>query len=538
MENQAERLEHLTATAIALSSEASATRLLEEILAGAMKITRADAGTLYLKTSEHTLRFELMRNISLGIARGGFGQQPIGLDPLPLYETDGTPNNRMVAACAALRERTITIPDVYASDAFDFSGTRAYDRTTGYRSRAFLTVPMKNHTREIIGVLQLINPLDLEGRHSCFSTEDQKLVESLASLAAVTLNKQQLLDDQKLLFESFIRLIAHAIDAKSAHTGKHCERVPVVAMLLAEALCETRVGKFKDYRFSEDELYELKIAAWLHDCGKITTPEHVINKSTKLETILDRIELVDTRFEVLKRDALIELLEGRIDALESGRTPNATGWETTRYRRRLRRLEEDRLHLHKNNIGGESMASADKERVREIAAQRWTGSDGQQRCLLTEDEVYNLIVDKGTLNREEREIIHDHIRVTIRMLEALPYPKHLRQVPEIAGAHHEHVDGTGYPRRLAGEQMSVRARIMAIADVFEALTAADRPYKCAKPLSETLRIMEQMTLDGKLDSDIFALFVEQQVYLRYAEHYLRPEQIDVSNYDATFSSGW
>jgi len=507
-----QRLEQLNDVGALLSAERDIHRLLEQILVAAKTITRADGGTLYRVTEERTLRFEIVRTSSLKYYLGGTTGNPVPFYPIQLYR-DGKPNNGMVAAHAALTGRTVNIADAYTADGFDFTGTRAFDAKTGYRSKSFLTVPMKNHENEIIGVLQLINATDPRtGEIVAFSASDQRLAESLASQAAIALTNRMLINQLEQLFESFIQLINSAIDEKSPYTGGHCQRVPVLTMLLAEAVNETREGPLAEFTMSEKDRYELKIAGLLHDCGKVTTPVHVVDKATKLETIFDRIHLLDTRFEVLKRDAEIAFLRGRI-------TEKAL-------QERLRELDEDRAFLRACNIGGERMKDEHVERVRRIAAYRWRDVAGHEADFLTEDELRNLTIRAGTLTDDERKVINHHIVATIKMLEALPWPRHLARVPEYAGGHHERMDGKGYPRGLTREQMSVQARCMGIADIFEALTAKDRPYKKGKTLSESLEILGRMKENRHIDPDLFDVFVRRKVYLKYAEMFLDPEQID------------
>jgi HD-GYP domain-containing protein (c-di-GMP phosphodiesterase class II) len=510
-----QRLEQLNDIGTSLSAERDINRLLETILAAAKAIMRADGGTLYRVTEENTLRFEIVRTTSLKYYLGGTTGNPVPFYPVPLYK-DGRPNHANISAYAALTGRTVNITDAYAEQGFDFSGTRNFDKKTGYRSKAFLTVPMKNHDNEIIGVLQLINPRDdSTGEIVTFSDADQRLAESLASQAAVALTNRLLINQLEELFESFIGMINTAIDEKSPYTGGHCQRVPLLTMMLAEAAAETSDGPLADFTMSDRDRYELKLAGLLHDCGKVTTPVHVVDKSTKLETIIDRIQIIDTRFEVLKRDAEIEMLK---DGSESARA---------RYVARVAQLEDDRVFLRSANIGGERMRDEDVARVERIAQYRWRDVSGNDAPFLTDEEASNLTIRSGTLTAEERKIINHHIVATIKMLEALPWPKHLRKVPEYAGGHHERMDGQGYPRGLTREQMSVPARVMGIADIFEALTAKDRPYKRGKTLSESLEILGRFRLNGHVDPDLFDVFVRKKVYLRYAEAYLDPEQIDV-----------
>lgn len=524
------RLKKLNAIGIALSKEQGITRLLETILVAAKNITNADGGTIYLMEGEGTeriLKFEIIRTDSLHIAMGGTTGEPIPLYPVKLTGEDGKPNNSMVVAYAALHDCTVNIDDAYIVDGFDFSGTKRFDKKNGYRSKSFLTVPMKNHESEIIGVLQLINAQHkLEKSIISFTDADQHLVESLASQAAIALTNRQLINQLENLFESFIKLINTTIDDKSPYTGKHCERVPVLTMMLAEAVNRTTVGPLKDFHMTELDRKELKIAGLLHDCGKISTPVHVVDKATKLQTIFDQIHMIDTRFEVLKRDAEIELLNAKLEA----RTD--IGAQTTaeleqQFQERISKMNEERKFLRECNIGGESMALESQERVRQIGTQyTWRDISGKQVSFLTEDEINNLSIKSGTLTSEERNIINHHIVMTIKMLETLPWPKNLRHVPEYASGHHERMDGKGYPRGLTREQMSVQARVMGIADIFEALTSADRPYKKGKTLTESLHILGKFRLNGHLDPDLFDVFVREKVYLDYARQFLDQEQID------------
>ncbi|HEV7476750.1 MAG TPA: HD domain-containing phosphohydrolase [Burkholderiales bacterium] len=524
-EDLGQRLEQLNAIGASLSAERDINRLLESILAAAKTITRADGGTLYRVTEERTLRFEIVRTSSLKYYLGGTTGNPVPFYPIQLYK-DGKPNHSMVAAHAALTGKTVNIPDAYAAEGFDFSGTRAFDAKTGYRSKSFITVPMRNHDHEIIGVLQLINAHDpTSGEVVAFSPSDQRLAESLASQAAVALTNRMLIMQLEQLFESFINLMNSAIDEKSPYTGGHCQRVPVLTMLLADAVNDTREGPLRDFTMSEKDRYELKIAGLLHDCGKVTTPVHIVDKATKLETIFDRVHLIDTRFEVLKRDAEIDTLRKKMNLFQE-KKPMEAADEDKRLRDRLRALDDDRRFLHAANIGSERMQDDDIARVRRIAAYRWRDTAGHEADFLTQDEVKNLTIRAGTLTDDERKIINHHIVATIKMLEALPWPKHLTKVPEYAGGHHERMDGKGYPKGLTREQMSVQARCMGIADIFEALTAKDRPYKKGKTLSESLEILGRMKQNGHVDPDLFDVFVGKQVYRRYAEMFLDPEQID------------
>ena len=524
-DNLLRRLKELNEIGIALSQQRNLNGLLETILLAAMRITHADAGTLYLHEQEQrVLRFEILRNNTLNMAMGGTSGVPITFYPVQLYDGIGNPNHTMVVSHSALSGETVNIPDAYMAEGYDFSGTKNFDAKTGYRSQSFLTVPMRNHEHEVIGVLQLINAKDQDnGTVIPFSPGDQQLSESLASQAAIALTNRYLIDQLEALFEAFIQLINTAIDDKSPYTGGHCARVPALTMMLAEAVNRTTQGPLKEFVMSDKDRRELKIAGLLHDCGKITTPVHVVDKATKLQTIFDRIGLVDTRFELLKRDAEIAMLReiGAADA-------DARRTEVVRqnYAARAMQLDQDREFLRFCNVGSEAMSAEAQQRVRQIATYQWCDVDGRMSNFLSEDEVENLTIRAGTLTAAEREIINHHINVTIKMLESLPWPRHLKNVAEYAGGHHERMDGKGYPRGLTREQMSVQARVMGIADIFEALTAKDRPYKKGKTLTESLTILGKFKLGGHVDPDLFDVFIREKVYLDYAKQFLAPEQID------------
>tara|TARA_B110000014_G_scaffold119611_1_gene82169 strand:+ start:1 stop:1467 length:1467 start_codon:yes stop_codon:yes gene_type:complete len=484
-----------------------------------------------MMTDDNRLRFEIMMTDSLDFHMGGTSGKDIPFYPVKLYDEEGNPNKSMIAAYVGLTGETVNIPDAYKAKGFDFSGTKMFDEKTGYHSQSFLTVPLKNHEDEIIGVLQLLNAQNNNTKKIIpFGSDIQEMVEALASQAAVAITNKNLIKDLEALFESFIKLIASAIDAKSPYTGGHCARVPEITMLLAKAVQETIDGPFADISFTDKEMYELKIAAWLHDCGKVATPEFVVDKSTKLETIYDRVNEVETRFAALKRDEQIKSLKNELkverdDSLSKEEKLIKIKTLKSKYSKKLRELKSDLEFIKESNIGGEFMSGDKKDRVHNISNYRWK-PNGKMENFLSEDEVYNLTIPRGTLTAEERKVINDHIVVTINMLEELPYPKHLKNVPEFAGGHHEKLDGTGYPKGLTKDEMSVQARIMAIADIFEALTAKDRPYKKGKTLSQAMRILGFMKNDAHIDVDLFDIFVKDKIYLKYAEEHLDPDQID------------
>jgi len=521
------RIKRLNAIGLALSTENDTNKIFEMILEEARHITNADGRTLYMIDENGNLKFEIMITDSLKIHNGGTSgnEIPPFIKPIPLIKDDGEENHSHISAHVALTGKICNIKDAYDEEGFDFSGTKAFDKNTGFRTKSVLNVPLKNHEDDIIGVVQLINARDIKTKETIlFSKEMENQIISLASQGAVALTNQRLVKELKLLFEAFIKLIATAIDKKSEYTGGHCERVPEITMMLADAVAKTKVGTYKDFSMNEDERYELYLAGWLHDCGKVATPVHVVDKATKLETIYDRVENVQTRFEVIKRDAEIEFLKGKIDLIEKGNLQELIELET-KYKDKLAQYEDDLKFVEKSNVGGEFMEQDSQDRIKNIGKYKWNFK-GQYEPFLSELEIRNLTIPKGTLLPEERKIINDHIVITIDMLEQLPYPKKLRNVPEFAGAHHETLDGKGYPKGLTGDQMSVQAKMMAIADIYEALTASDRPYNKPKKLSHAMRIMGYMKNDYHIDEELFEIFVKEGVYKQYAEKYLGKNQLD------------
>ncbi|MFO7570680.1 MAG: HD domain-containing phosphohydrolase [Smithellaceae bacterium] len=514
----ADRVRRLIDIGVALSAEKNIARLLEKILTEARSITNAEGGTLYVMSDDAAqLEFAFVQNASPGLSLGDEGEK-ITWPPVALTNTDGLPNHANVSAYAALTSETVNIPDVYHAEGFNFEGTKAFDRETGYRSNSMLVVPMRNHDNDIIGVLQLLNAKDEKtGEGTSFSDQAQRLAEALASQAAVALTNNLLIDDLEKLLDSFIQTIATAIDEKSPYTGGHVRRVADLTMRIAEKINAAKEGHFAQISFSEDEMEELRMAAWLHDVGKITTPEHVVDKSTKLEKVYDRIGDIKTRFEVLKREYQLAMNEAR---------QNRAGFSPEEVARELQALDEEYQFLVRINNGSEFTADVMIERIENIGQRKW-GANTQTMPLLTKDEIYNLSIRRGTLNAEERSIINNHAAITQKMLAKLPFPRKLRNIARYAAAHHEKLDGSGYPQGLKGDALPLQARIIALSDIFEALTAADRPYKKDKTLTEALEILKQMVADDHIDADLFDLFMKEKIYLEYAYRELALHQIDV-----------
>ena len=511
----------------ALTAESDINRLLEMILDEALRISTADAGTLYIVNDQAThLDFAFVRNKSLGVVAGS-GKDMENLPSVPLYTSNGSPNMLNISSCAALTGKTFNIEDLYNSTEFNFSGARAYDEQTGYRSESMLVIPMFNHENSIIGVLQLLNATNQEtGKVVPFDEELTSVACALASLAAAALNNRQLIAGLKHLFDSFIKSIAAAVDEKSPYTGGHITRVVKLVHLIAKGINAEKTGPLADVGFTADELEELKIAAWMHDVGKITTPEFVVNKSSKLETVRDGIHAVRLRFRLVAQELETFVWKKLVSGDNHGKdvSPSEIKLIENELEKEKEKLESDLEFICECNAGKFFMEDQHIERLDEIAGRQIFPGHAP---LLTPEELENLKVRKGNLTQDEREIIENHVVVTQKILSQLPFPRHLQKVPAIASAHHEKLDGSGYPEGKNAGQLDVATRIMAIADIFEALTAADRPYKNPMPLSKALNILDFMEKDGHIDKEIVRLFKEKRLFASYAKHYLKPEQVDI-----------
>ncbi len=520
-EDQMSHIHELVKIGLALSAEKQLEKLLEMIVNEARRFTNADGGTLYIKREkEDLLDFAIVQNDTLNVRMGGT-KGKITWSSVPLKLDDDTDNFSNVSAYCAIRGEAINIPDVYDAEGFDFQGTKDFDTRTGYRSKSMLVIPMRDHEDEVIGVLQLLNAADrLSGEVVEFPEDEIEIITSLASQAAIAVTNVRLIKGLEDLLNAFVKTIADAIDEKSPYTGGHILRVADLTERIAMVVNQTEQGPLAGYNFSDDEMAEIRMAAWMHDVGKITTPEYVVDKATKLEAIFDRIELVRHRIEILRKEAEIRKLKAELAG-----TASAEKDEEAVFDKEIAWLDESRDFLEKVNVGGEFLEDSAMDRIKEIAGKTYT-LNGSEMPLLNEEEVNNLSIRKGTLTGEERQVINNHVSMSIRMLESLPFPKKLRHVPLYAGMHHEKLDGSGYPRGLSGEDIPLQARILAVADVFEALTAADRPYKKGKLLSESMRILGFMVKDKHLDGEILDLMVKSGLVTEYAGKVLAERQRD------------
>jgi len=492
----------------ALSAERDLNALLEKIVDQARNFTHADACTLYIVEGQK-LRFEIVQNDRMGIRMGGKTGEAIPFPPVELKESN-------VSAFVALKGVPVNIPDVYDTDLFDFTGPKEFDKGTGYRSQSMLVIPMRNHEDDVIGVLQLLNAMDPEtGNVIPFAPDYESMTESLASQAAVAITNVKLINDMEHLFESFVQVMATAIDEKSPVTGGHIRRVANMTMVMAENLHNKKNGKFKDVHYSPDKFHELRIASWMHDIGKVTTPVEVIEKGKKLQTIFDRISYVDLRMQYIIQKTRMGWMQEKIDLLLQGASIEKIEELETEVTKKLDELGEIRKFVLFCNQPTEFLEDDKIKRLQEIASMTYEDEEGKLCDFLTPDELLNLSIRKGSITEAERQIMKNHAKITLDMLGQIPFTKKLKNIPNFAGAHHEFINGKGYPLGLKGDEIPFEGKLMAVTDVAEALTASDRPYKKAMPLDNVYRILRAMAKDEELDHDLVEFFIKEKVYEQY-----------------------
>lgn len=489
-----------------LSSELNKDKLYEMILTLTRELTDCDAGTLYiLKDDKRFLEFKVVQNDTLNTFLGGKGEK-IPWNPLPLYLENGEKNRSMVAVMAALENKIINIKDAYDSKDFNFEGTKNFDKQTGYRSSSMLVAPLVNHEEDVIGVIQLINK-----KGGTFTNYDERVLKALSSQAAMALTNTQLILSLEQFLEGFVTSIANAIDAKSAHTSTHITKMSILAPLIAKSLNEDD-GFYKDVRYSQNDIKEIELAAKLHDIGKISIPEHIVDKATKLHRLIDAVELVGLRKEVIKRDLEIAFLKNELSKEE--------------FEVRSKEIDEDFDFIARSNMGCEFMKDEDIKKLKDLSSYTFM-LNGKKEFLLKEDEVEHLCIRRGTLTDEEKGIMNSHANLSYEMLSSLDFPKKYSNVMHIAVNHHEKLNGTGYPRGLREKDLKLEDRILILADIFEALASNDRPYKGTKKLSEIFRILDFMAKDGEIDKDLLEFFKKSQALEEFKSRFLLKEQLDV-----------
>ena len=499
-----------------ISSQKDFNRLLETILLGAKELSGADGGTLYLfNENDKTLEFKIVNNSSLNIHHGGT-KNHISWPALKIYNENDTINNKNVSIVCATQDKLININDIYHSTTFDFSGAKNFDTNNNYKTTSMLVIPMKNRDNELIGVIQLINKIN-DNTIVSFNKDDEALITSMSSQAAMMIQNNQLVKDLEVLLYSLIKSIGTALNEKSNYTARHIDNVAKLSKIIIDGINNNN-DTYKDISFTAEEEEEIKLSAWLHDIGKIATPEHIIDKSTKLETIYDKINIIEAKFEILKRDIEIAFLKGDItqDIKDT----------------KIKQIEKDIIFLNSMNSGELFMNDEFIDKLNSIAKQDDITINNKKTEVIDKNNLYNLSIKKGTLSAEDREVINNHVVVTYNMLKEVPFPKRFANVSKIAGSHHKTVDGKGYAsKEILNQELTLADRILVIADIFEALSAQDRPYKDPNKLSQIANIFLDMVKNRELDKDLVKVFFQDKLYLEYAQENLSEAQRDTIDID-------
>lgn len=514
LERRTQQMEEVHRVGIALSAEKDLATLQHLILRTSREATSADAGTLYLieedENKEKSLVFQYSQNDSV--------DAPYQRQVMPM-------STASVSGYVAVTWQIQRIDDVYdlPADA-PYSFNKWFDETFGYRTTSVLAVPMENHEGNVVGVIQLLNrkrdfattltPENAAREVQPFTAEDEQVLSSFASQAAVALENQMLLENIQRLFAGFVRASVTAIEARDPTTFGHSDRVARLTVGLAEAINEVQRDRWRDVHFSVEQLKELEYAGLLHDFGKVGVREHVLVKAKKLYDW--KLQEVQSRFRIARQQIENRSLNDRLDfVLENGRD---------RYRAQEPiLLEECDAALSDLDSALQVVIAANEPSVLEEERLQWliqvaertvVMPDGMIMPLIDDDDMVNVSIRKGTLNEEERKEIESHVTHSFNFLSQIPWTKDLQGIPNIAYAHHEKLNGRGYPRHLQAAEIPIQAKMMTVSDIFDALTASDRPYKAAVPLARALDILGYEVKDGGLDREILDLFIEKEVYRR------------------------
>jgi len=555
------KLDLVTRAGVSITREHDVSNILEITLNTARNLTNADAGTIYMvdeifsgnpidpgEIADRTLKFVALQNESMNTNLKG---DDIDLMPPVPLTLDDKPNLNNVSAYCANTGEMLNFADVYDAEGFDFSGTRAYDEASGYRSQSMLVIPLEDHENNIIGVLQLINRRADNDSITAFSAEDIELVQSVSFPAAASITTQRLINEQVVLFNAFVTVLAEGLGEKSPHTYNHIRRVAALGEAMSASLSNWDDGMYASVKFDEDEMAEIRLAGWLHDIGKITTPEHIVSKQVKLQFVMDRFEMIVERFNSKMKDYRIAMLEQQLAALKQGADAATLAAFEEQCREQTETLAQQLEQLFPYNRGSESVGDEQAALIETLSQlevnREYSGEviidhgfpllkrlqrSRDTGTLIDDWEKTNLLIQRGTLNEEERDAINNHAERSWRWLMALPFPRKQKRLALYAGAHHEHLNGSGYPNGLSGKDMPMQARILAIADVYEALVANDRPYKEPMQLSQAMSILGDMVKRGDLDGELMKIFLQSGGYLKYAEEHLDPAQIDEVDIDA------
>ena len=519
-----QRLNDLVRVSRELSGDKPLPELFQNVIGLICETTGADGGTLYMHDNKQdTLKAVLLKNISLGMSSVVEQFDPLsvtGFIEVPLTQDAVGTRSAKISASSFLQQRIIAVQDVNTNKEFDFAGVHAFDKQNNYKTESIIAFPI-NANNVMIGVMQVINP-----RRECFEEEYLEFLETLTGQIAIALNNAVLIKEGENLLGAIVQMIGMAIDEKSPHTAGHCYRVTELTLLLADATARETAGPYAAFTMSEVEREELRMAALLHDVGKVITPNHILEKRTKLYSLTDRVELLNERVYMWAISAELEALKkavianGRKDLIASSHAAHGPS-------------QEDLAFLDSVNKGLVVMTNENMEKLNDISSRtirRYHGQNDaaeQTTNVIMKEDLLNLQTFRGTLNPEERKIMEDHVKSTIRLLSSIPWPRKFSRLVEYAGHHHEKMDGTGYPNKITGDEMSVPARILGIADRFEGMSAPDRPYRSKKmSLAQVMRIMTSMSTDGEIDPDLFEIFCKHKIYLDYGKKYLDESLID------------
>lgn len=457
---------------ISLSTEKDRNRMLIAILEKGMEVTNCDAGTLYLYENGE-LNFKLMKTLSKGINRGM--NEPIDdMPPVPMEEKN-------VCSYSAIHREVVNISDVYNSSRFDFSGPRKYDSLTGYRTKSQLVVPLENNENELIGVLQLINAMDEAGNVIAFDPQYEIIIRSLGSMAAIELTNLSYVEALKMQIYSFVEALTTALEERTPYNALHTKNVEKYVCILADYITElNRQGKCEE-KFEARQIEQLRLAALLHDIGKMVVPLSIMNKATRLDK---EIEKIDERFKLIKALYEIDMLRGSITSEEYGEI--------------AAELDEELEFIHKIDII-DCVDDEAYEHICRLAVKKHVDKDGNVLPYLTEREVSCLSIRSGTLTMQERKEMENHVVMTSKILEKVQFYKGFSMVPKWVGAHHEYLDGSGYPKQLKGDELDLETRLLTVVDIYDALTASDRPYKDPISKEGAIDILKNMAKRGKVD---------------------------------------
>lgn len=467
---------------IRLSTEKDRNRLLTAILENAMEITNCDASTLYLYEN-NCLSFKIMKTLSMGISRGTDGEFIDDMPPVPM-------NEQNICSYAAIHREIVNVPDVGHSDQFDFSGPRQYDALTGYHTRSLLVIPLENNENELIGVLQLINAMDQDGTVIPFDEQYDIIIRSLGSMAAIELTNLLHMEEIKAQLYSFVEALTMTLDERTPYNASHTKHVEKYAALLANYISKMyQCGKSQEF-FDRDRKEKLRLSALLHDIGKITIPRSIMNRATRLD---QDIHTIDMRFELLKSLYETDMLRGRISQDE--------------YEKHRQDLDDELAFIHKID-GVPYLDDENYEHVCRLAEKYHQKEDGTVTKYLTEQETEHLSIRKGTLSQEERKEMENHVIMTEKILRKVRFNNNYSIIPKWAASHHEFLDGSGYPNHLTADELDLETRILTVADIYDALTATDRPYKKPLPRERALNILRGMADEGKIDKQLVEWLAE------------------------------